>query len=598
MSTLLTGRGRTIWGALSALLLAGVLVTGAVTAAPVTQSQPTQTTQPLPPGQSPEGFTLRPVVQELAWPLEILSGPDGFLWVTERTGKRVTRIDPQTGEERVALTVWEAHQSGGQDGLLGLVFHPELLQDTGNDYVYLAYTYLPNTAAGDAMGSADTTDTATGNTDADDSAANDASTDDAATDDTATDDTATDETASDENADADDTAADETGTVTATATTTTTTAITGTTGTTGDNQNLDFTDSDDADTAALAALTQRRVKIRRYTYDAENQILRDPVDLLTDLPGSNDHNAGRLVFSPDNTLFYAIGDQGNNQFNRACLPIRAQELPTAEQVAASDWSNYPGKILRLNLDGSIPEDNPTINGVQSHIYSYGHRNIQGLALGPDGKLYASEHGPKSDDEVNYIQAGMNYGWPYVAGYQDDQAYVYANWSAAEDCLSLAYSDFAIPASVPTQQESEWDDPNFVPPIYTFGTVADDYDFQPEVCAPNYYICWPTVAPTGLEVYDGASDAIADWPTSLLVTALKTGTVYRLELSEDGASVVGEAEELVKTTNRYRDLFIDPTAGAFYVITDSGNNTQGSFRIPTNALENPGAILEFSYTSRE
>jgi glucose/arabinose dehydrogenase len=165
-------------------------------------------------------------------------------------------------------------------------------------------------------------------------------------------------------------------------------------------------------------------------------------------------------------------------------------------------------------------------------------------------------------------------------------------------LSLAYSDFEIPAGVPTQQESDWDDPNFVPPIYTFGTVADDYDFQPEVCEPNYYICWPTVAPTGLEVYDGASGAIADWPTSLLVTALKTGTVYRLELSEDGVSVVGAAEELVKTTNRYRDLFIDPTSGAFYVITDSGNNTQVSFRIPTAALEHPGALLEFSYTSTE
>jgi PQQ-dependent dehydrogenase (s-GDH family) len=547
-------------------------VTGAVSAAPVTQSQPTQTTQPLPPGQSPEGFMLRPVVQELAWPLEILAGPDGFLWVTERTGKRVTRIDPQSGEQRVALTVWEAHQSGGQDGLLGMVFHPELLQDSGNDYVYLAYTYLPNTAA-------------TGG-------ANNTEADDTATDDTANDDTATGDAATDENADADDTAVDETSAITETATNTTTTDNA------DGNQNLDFTDSDDADTAALAALTQRRVKIRRYTYDAENQILRDPVDLLTDLPGSNDHNSGRLVFSPDNTLFYAIGDQGNNQFNRACLPIRAQELPTAEQVAAGDWSNYPGKILRLNLDGSIPEDNPTINGVQSHIYSYGHRNIQGLALGPDGKLYASEHGPKSDDEVNYIQAGMNYGWPYVAGYQDDQAYVYANWSAAEDCQSLAYSDFEIPEGVPTQQESDWDDPNFVPPIYTFGTVADDYDFQPEVCAPNYYICWPTVAPTGLEVYDGASGAIADWSTSLLVTALKTGTVYRLELSEDGASVVGTAEDLVKTTNRYRDLFIDPATGAFYVITDSGNNTQGSFRIPTNALEHPGAILEFSYTNNE
>lgn len=536
MSTLVMGRRRAFWRTLQTLLWVGLVITGctsamtngarmaqpAATATP--QAQPTGVAQTvstnartvLPPGQSPDGFTLRPVIQKLVWPLEILYGPDGFLWVTERTNKRVIRIDPSRSRQRTALTIEEAYQSGQQDGLLGMVFHPELLQDTGNDYVYLAYTYLPATAAtGGATASTTVTDTAS---------------------------------------------------------------------------------STDADEAALAALTQRRTKIRRYTYDPENQTLRDPVDLLTDLPGSNDHNSGRLVFSPDNTLFYAIGDQGNNQFDRACLPIRAQELPTAEQVAAGDWSNYPGKILRLNLDGSIPEDNPTINGVQSHIYSYGHRNIQGLALSPDGKLYASEHGPKSDDEVNYIQAGMNYGWPYVAGYQDDQAYVYANWSAADDCQSLAYSDFEIPEGVPTQQESDWEDPNFVPPIYTFGTVPDDYNFQPEVCEPNYYICWPTVAPTGLEVYDGTSGAIADWPTSLLVTALKTGTVYRLELSEDGASVVGAAEELVKTTNRYRDLFIDPASGAFYVITDSGNNTQGSFRIPTAALEHPGTLLEFSYAN--
>jgi PQQ-dependent dehydrogenase (s-GDH family) len=462
-------------------------------AQPAAFAQQAQPAQSLPPGQSPEGVALRPITQDLEWPLEILYGPDGFLWVTERVGKRVTRIDPETGDQSFALRISEAYQSESQDGLLGMVFHPELLQGTGNDYVYLAYTYLADAAAA--------------NTD---------------------------------------------------------------------------------------SVTKRRVKIRRYTYDPEKKILGEPVDLLTNLPGSSDHNSGRLVFSPDGTLFYAIGDQGNNQFDRACLPILAQALPTAEEVKASDWSNYPGKILRLNLDGSIPDDNPLINGVQSHIYSYGHRNIQGLALGPDGHLYASEHGPKSDDEINLIQPDKNYGWPYVAGYQDDQGYVYANWSAAEDCPSLTFSDFEIPSSMPVQKESEWEDLNFVPPIYTFGTVTNDYDFQPEICAPLEYICWPTVAPTGLEVYDGSSGKVPGWPTSLLVTALKTGTVYRLALSEDGTTVAGEAVPLFKTTNRYRDLFIAPDSSAFYVITDSSGNTQGSFGLPTKALEHPGAILEFSY----
>ena len=87
-------------------------------------------------------------------------------------------------------------------------------------------------------------------------------------------------------------------------------------------------------------------------------------------------------------------------------------------------------MLRLNLDGSIPSDNPMIGGVRSHIYSYGHRNPQGLVFAPDGKLYESEHGPNTDDEVNLIRAGGNYGWPHVAGYRDDQSYAYANWSAS------------------------------------------------------------------------------------------------------------------------------------------------------------------------
>ncbi len=88
------------------------------------------------------------------------------------------------------------------------------------------------------------------------------------------------------------------------------------------------------------------------------------------------------------------------------------------------------------------------------------------------------------------------------------------------------------------------------------------------------------------------------PTSLLVTALKTGTVYGLELNEDGTAIVGDAIPMVKTINRYRDIFIDPDSATFYVITDSGNNTQGSFRLPTSALEHPGGLLEFSYLVEE
>jgi PQQ-dependent dehydrogenase (s-GDH family) len=556
----------------------------ALPSAPIQQEEANQTLAPtIPPGQSEDGFALRPVTDGLEWPLEVLEGPDGFIWVTERVGKRVTRIDPDTGEQRVAVTIWEAYQSAGQDGVLGMVFHPEFLQGTGNDYVYLSYTYVPDTstegAATEVMTNTEVmtdteimTDTAgvgesqelTGTEGVDDSQAV-----------TATEDDESEENntggVGDQGPAAEDQPSEQTG-----------------------SEGPEAEDPDDPS----AALEFRRVKIVRYTYEPENQILVDPVDILTGLPGSNDHNSAKLVFSPDNMLFYSIGDQGNNQFDRFCLPIRSQELPTAEEVNAGDYTKYAGKILRLNLDGSIPEDNPTINGVQSHIYSYGHRNVQGLALGPNNQLYASEHGPKTDDEVNLIQPGMNYGWPYVVGYQDDQAYVYANWSAAEDCASLTFSNFQIPDSVPVQQESEWSDPNFVPPIYTFGTVPDDHNFQPEICAPNFNMCWPTVAPTGIAVYSAPAGTGPGWSTSLLVTALKSGAVWRLELNEDGTAVVGEAEQLFKTINRYRDILINADGGTFYVITDSGNTTQGSFGLPTAVLEYPGALLEFHYMGSE
>jgi PQQ-dependent dehydrogenase (s-GDH family) len=363
---------------------------------------------------------------------------------------------------------------------------------------------------------------------------------------------------------------------------------------------LAFTHAADAGSAGTSttgqgAAAERHVTIRRYTYDPESATLIDPVDILADLPGSGDHNSGKFVFAADETLFYVIGDQGYNQFGSACMQILAQVFPTAAEISASDWSKYPGKVLRLNLDGSIPDDNPTFNGVQSHIYSYGHRNVQGLVQGPEGQLYAAEHGPKSDDEINLIQAGKNYGWPHVAGFQDDQAYVYGNWSAAPDCARLHYSDFEIPDSVPQEQESEWSNADFTPPLYTFGTVPTGYDFEPDPCAPNYYICWPTVAPTGIEIYAAPAGGIPDWSTSLLVTALKTGRVYRLELDEAGRAIVGHAIPYFETINRYRDLVIHPNGRTFYVITDSGNSTQDASGLPTNELENPGAILEFSYT---
>ncbi len=330
-----------------------------------------------------------------------------------------------------------------------------------------------------------------------------------------------------------------------------------------------------------------RTKIARYTYDVRSQTLSKPVDVITGLPGGVDHQSGRLVLGPDGKLYYTIGDQGANQFEAKCEPNLAQHLPTAAQVRARDWTTYRGKVLRLNQDGSIPADNPVLAGVRSHVFSYGHRNAQGLVFG-GATLYSSEQGPKTDDEVNIISRGKDYGWPHVAGYRDDNAYVYGNWSAAPDCEELAFDDLAIPPSVPQSKETEWNSADFVPPIRTFHTVPSDHNFMDPRCADGdmWYLCWPTVAPASLDyVSRGALR------NSLLMPALKDGTVYRLVLAHDGKRVTS-VEPLWRTTNRYRDTAISPDGKTFYVATDSAGNTKDETGTPTSELANPGSILEF------
>ena len=150
-------------------------------------------------------------------------------------------------------------------------------------------------------------------------------------------------------------------------------------------------------------------KLVRYRYENLNGLGQfvDPKILLENLPSSNDHISGRLKVGPDKKIYLTIGDMGANQFGNKCKPIESQRIPNPEEIQQEDWSAYKGKILRINPDGSVPIDNPLISGIQSHIYSYGHRNAQGLAFSKNGYLFSSEHGPKSDDEVNLIEAGMN-----------------------------------------------------------------------------------------------------------------------------------------------------------------------------------------------
>ena len=335
----------------------------------------------------------------------------------------------------------------------------------------------------------------------------------------------------------------------------------------------------------------RRLKVRRYTYSAATKALAEPIDLLTNLPAHDDHGGGRLVFGPDQKLYLTRGDDGGNWLANYCTPIRSQDLPTAAQVAARDWSTYVGKILRLNLDGSIPADNPSLNGVRSHVYSYGHRNPQGLAFAPDGKLYASEHGPGTDDEINLIVAGGNYGWPHVAGYRDDRGYVYANWSQSKDtpCASLKFDEFGVPPSVPSQKESQWTG-TFEPPIRTFFTVPENHD--PRTSGSS------TIAAGGMEVYSARAGGLAGWANSLLQTGMTMGRVYRLKLTEDGGSVA-DVQELFRTVNRYRDIAIGKGHRTFYLATDYEGlgRTTDLTGGRTEKLTNPGTILEFTYTGK-
>jgi PQQ-dependent dehydrogenase (s-GDH family) len=441
---------------------------------------------PVPIRAGTEKFSSRVLATDLDFPWEILWGPDGHLWITEQLGKRVTRVNPADGSKITAITIEEVRQEGG---LLGMALHPELLNGTGNDYVYVAYTY--DAAPGEKL--------------------------------------------------------------------------------------------------------DHRAKIRRYTYDRVTQKLGAPVDIITGLPAHNDHNAGRLVYGPDHKLYYSIGDHGSNQFLNACNVIVAQDTPSNSEVGIKDYSTYQGKILRLNLDGTVPSDNPEINGVRSHVYTYGHRNPQGLAFGPDGILYSAEHGPKTDDEVNIIQAGKNYGWPQVAGYKDDKAYVYANWSASTTpCQELRYNAINIPASVPKQKESAWSHPDFVAPIATFFTVEDGYDFSDPNCQGRVIYCWPTIAPSSVEIYVSDGGGISGWSRSLLMTSLKHGSLYRVQLANDGLSVESELIVYFPTENRYRDVALSPDGRTIYIATDGQGSKATRSDGAKATLKNPGSILEFKY----
>lgn len=232
-----------------------------------------------------------------------------------------------------------------------------------------------------------------------------------------------------------------------------------------------------------------------YSTVEDNRVVRfrlgeQPEPVLTGIPVSSIHNGGRIAFGPDGMLYVGTGDAG-------------------DAANSQDRDSLGGKILRLTPDGDVPEDNPFPD---NPTYSYGHRNVQGLAWDAGGQLYASEFGQNRYDEVNRIEPGGNYGWPEVEG--------------------------------------EGGEPEYVDPISTFTTDE--------------------ASPSGVTILvDGA---IPRWEGDLFMAALRGERLWRLELGADG-EVTGREQLLRGEYGRLRHVAQAPD-GSLWVLT-SNRDGRGS-----------------------
>ena len=246
------------------------------------------------------------------------------------------------------------------------------------------------------------------------------------------------------------------------------------------------------------AYTNTTSKIVRYEYDTANNTLINPTLILGSIPAGVSHNGSRMVIL-DDKLYICLGDT-------YATPAVAQNL-----------NSINGKVLRMNLDGSIPDDNPTAG---SYIYSFGHRNPQGLCYA-NGKFYSTEHGTSANDEVNIIEANRNYGWPTVEGVCN---------TAAEITFCNAN--------------------NVAEPIWSWS---------------------PSIAPAGVDHYQNS--AIPEWNNSLLLVVLKNKELIQLKLSDDGTQVLQQNIYLVNTYGRLRDVVVIPDGRVF--ICTSNKDYAGS-----------------------
>ncbi|MFJ6025832.1 PQQ-dependent sugar dehydrogenase [Brevundimonas sp. NPDC092305] len=216
------------------------------------------------------------------------------------------------------------------------------------------------------------------------------------------------------------------------------------------------------------------------------------------------HFGSALAFDRSGHIFITLGERSDR-------PMRPQ---------AQDLASHMGKTIRVNLDGSVPQDNPFVGrqGALPEIWSLGHRNMQGVAIASNGDVWTVEHGTRGGDEINLDQAGKNYGWP-------DAAY------------GVEYAGGAINTGETQRAGTE---------------------------QPVYY--WdPVIAPGGMTFYDGAM--FPGWRGNLLVAGLKEKHIARLVLENNW--VVGEERLLTDLGERVRDVAVGPD-GAVWAITDEAN----------------------------
>ncbi len=258
-----------------------------------------------------------------------------------------------------------------------------------------------------------------------------------------------------------------------------------------------------------------RERILRLNYNPSTATLSRADTLLEGIPGASTHNGCRLLITPDRKLLFTTGDAQN-------------------QAAAQNRASLSGKVLRMNLDGSLPADNPD---PASPLWSLGHRNVQGMVLHPNGKIYLSEHGPNTDDEINILYRNRNYGWPDVSG--------------------------------PCDAQSE----QFF--CFTNGVVEP--------------IAWwtPTIAPSDLLWYD--HPAIPELQNRLLLTTLKNKRIYSLELSASGDSVIGQRQWFNNAFQRIRDICTDEEGNIFVATNGQNWNNDAPFTHRIVKISNPAFV---------